>query len=67
MTNDELMKTYGATHKAILPDDSEVYYQVNDEVTHTNIWIWSSHHGIWSSPGSIPYSLINLDEEDESL
>lgn len=50
-------KIDGATHFAILPDDSIVYYQVADSVR-----IWLPNSKFWDLPGLVPYTLISFDD-----
>ena len=58
MTQKQLMKMYGATHFAKLPDDTKLYYQVSEGANFTEIKLWFPHSGVWDSPnGLIPYTL----------
>lgn len=41
-----------ATHWAILPDESIVYYVIGDEVL-----LWLPLSSVWVSPGLVPYTL----------
>ncbi len=47
----------GATHWAILPDDSVLYYKVSDEV---HLWLPLSH--VWDLPNLVPYTLHCFDD-----
>ncbi|MBM96000.1 MAG: hypothetical protein CMI09_09175 [Oceanospirillaceae bacterium] len=49
-----------ATHWAVLPDDSIVFYRVTDEVL-----IWLPYSGVWDNPGLVPYTLYSYDKHSE--
>lgn len=46
-----------ATHWAVLPDESVVYYRVKNDVL-----IWLPLSEIWSKPGTVPYTLYAFDD-----
>lgn len=48
----------GATHWAILPDDSFVFYKLGE-----SLLIWSGSR--WYKPSMVPYTLYSFDDYDE--
>lgn len=48
-----------ATHWAILPDGSILFYRVGDKV-----FLWKPSSKVWDSPATVPYTLyVFCDDE----
>ncbi|PCJ26745.1 MAG: hypothetical protein COA94_04930 [Rickettsiales bacterium] len=48
---------HNATHWAVLPDDSILFYRVDDEVV-----LWQPLSQLWIPPSTVPYTLHSYDD-----
>ena len=46
----------GATHWAVLPDESILFYRVD-----STILLWRPFSKVWDTPGIVPYTLHSFD------
>ena len=50
----------GATHYALLPDRSIIYYKLGNEVL-----LWLPYSEVWGVPETVPYSLFKIKLQED--